>query len=68
MQVKASPGRTGVYKTRSPLALSGEMGGAGPRHVLPVMESLNTADAFPNLRREPVLPISHQGSLPTVQL
>lgn len=43
-------------------------GGAGPRHML-VMETLNTADHCPpHLRRELVLPVSHQGSLPTVQL
>lgn len=43
-------------------------GGAGPRHLL-VTESLNTADHRPpHLRRELLLPVSHQGSLPTLQL
>lgn len=35
--------------------------------MLLVTESLNTIDA-PHLRREPVLPVSHQGSLATIQL
>ena len=43
-------------------------GGAGLHHML-VTETLNTADHRPpHLRRELVLPVSHQGSLPTVQL
>ena len=43
-------------------------GGAGPRHML-VVETVNTADHRPpHLMRELVLPVSHQGSLTTVQL
>lgn len=41
--------------------------GTGPHHML-VMETLNTADHPPHLRRELILPVSYQGSLPTEQL